>query len=144
MKAILKGIPDFVNTPKGLRVGQEVKVLNPVKVHFLSDDDFVFISNGEWAINIPKKYLYILDDDEGIPGSIPEPKKRPIPFEAEGNVFKPPLGLCPKDIWEENIMKDRFHEVCSVIVRYYSSGLKIHIEWVEEYNELIDKVKSRK
>ena len=57
-----------------------------------------------------------------------------------GSAVKPPLGVCPKDIWERNNRVDRLHEVRGAIVRYYDAGLKINIEWIEEYNELIESV----
>jgi hypothetical protein len=47
--------------------------------------------------------------------------------------MKPPIGIMPKHIWQEN----RFMEVCSAITRYYNASLPIPIEWVEEYNELV-------
>jgi hypothetical protein len=52
----------------------------------------------------------------------------------ENNLTKPPLGLMPIRIHQEN----RFDEVCAAITRYYNAGLKIPIEWIVEYNELID------
>jgi hypothetical protein len=39
----------------------------------------------------------------------------------------------PKYIWDDK----RFHELCLAITRYYSEGLEIPIEWIEEYNEYI-------
>lgn len=47
---------------------------------------------------------------------------------------RPPLGLTPKRIRQEQ----RFQEVCAAIARYYDAGKKIPIEWVEEYNELVE------
>ena len=49
----------------------------------------------------------------------------------------PPIGLKPKFV---NRI-ERLHEVRSAIVRYYDAQLKIPIEWIEEYNELIDSTK---
>lgn len=51
-------------------------------------------------------------------------------------VIKPPLGLKPKRIHKEQ----RYREVQSAIDRYCIDGLKIPVEWVEEYNELLDKM----
>jgi hypothetical protein len=48
--------------------------------------------------------------------------------------MKSPLGIIPKKFWLEN----RFCDICEAIYKRYDSGLKIPIEWVEEYNELID------
>lgn len=56
------------------------------------------------------------------------------------NLEKPPIGLMPKSIHLEK----RFYEVCGAITRYYSVGGKIPIEWVEEYNELLEKVDNDK
>jgi len=52
--------------------------------------------------------------------------------------LRPPLGLMPKKIHDEFVKIKRFGEVCEVIIRFYNAGLKIDIEWVEEYNELVD------
>jgi hypothetical protein len=52
-------------------------------------------------------------------------------------IVKPPIGLRPK--WVSD--KERLNEVRSAIVRYYDAELKIPIEWIEEYNELIDSTK---
>jgi len=53
---------------------------------------------------------------------------------AEG---EPPLGLIPKRFYEERKRVERFNQVCGAISRYYNAGLKINIEWVEEYNDLV-------
>ena len=52
-------------------------------------------------------------------------------------IAKPPIGLRPK--WVSD--KERLNEVRSAIVRYYDAELKIPIEWIEEYNQLIDSTK---
>lgn len=49
-----------------------------------------------------------------------------------------PIGLKPKLV---NRL-ERLGEVRSAIARYYDAELKIPIEWVEEYNELIDSTKN--
>lgn len=51
---------------------------------------------------------------------------------------KPPLGLIPKWIYDKNIKIERYNDVCSAIARYYHARLKIKIEWIEEYNDLVD------
>ncbi len=53
------------------------------------------------------------------------------------NVKKPPLGLIPREFHEEQVKRERFNEVCGAINRYYTAGREINIEWVEEYNELV-------
>ena len=45
----------------------------------------------------------------------------------------PPIGLIPKHIHDSK----RFNEVCGAISRYFNAGLKIPVEWIEEYNKLI-------
>jgi hypothetical protein len=47
--------------------------------------------------------------------------------------YQIPIGIMPKYIWDDK----RFHELCLAITRYYSEGLEIPIEWIEEYNEYI-------
>lgn len=58
------------------------------------------------------------------------------------SIIKPPLGLIPKKIHNEQVKIKRFNEVCTAISSYYQAGLKINIEWVEEYNELVETFKS--
>ena len=48
-----------------------------------------------------------------------------------------PIGLKPKFV--KNL--ERLNEVRGAITRYYNAELKIPIEWVEEYNELIELLK---
>ena len=57
---------------------------------------------------------------------------------VSGSAIKPPLGLIPKRFYDERIKAERFNEVCGAIARYYDAGLKINIEWIEEYNELVE------
>ena len=52
-------------------------------------------------------------------------------------IIKPPIGLRPK--WVSD--KERLNEVRDAIVRYYDAELKIPVEWIKEYNELIDSAK---
>jgi hypothetical protein len=54
------------------------------------------------------------------------------------NSTKPPLGLIPKRFYDQRVKVERFNEVCGAIARYYDARLKIKIEWIEEYNELVD------
>ena len=49
----------------------------------------------------------------------------------------PPIGLKPKFVNRF----ERLQEVRSAIARYYDADMKIPIEWIEEYNELIDSTK---
>lgn len=52
-------------------------------------------------------------------------------------VKKPPLGVEPKYIADYQ----RFIDISKAISRYWDAGLKIPLEWVEEYNELVEKVR---
>ena len=52
-------------------------------------------------------------------------------------IIKPPIGLIPKWV----IDKERLNDIRGAIVRYYDAELKIPIEWIEEYNQLIDSTK---
>jgi hypothetical protein len=60
--------------------------------------------------------------------------------DVSGSATRPPLGLIPKKIHDERVKMERFNEVCGAISRYYNAGLKINIEWIEEYNELVEDV----
>ena len=55
-----------------------------------------------------------------------------------GTNIKPPLGLIPKRFYDEKVKVERFNQVCAAIARYYDAGLKINIEWIQEYNELVE------
>lgn len=57
---------------------------------------------------------------------------------VSGNAIRPPLGLIPKKFHDERVKVERFNEVCGAIARYYDAGMKINIEWIEEYNELVE------
>lgn len=52
----------------------------------------------------------------------------------KNQIKRPPLGLRPK--WAAQ--QERYFEVCGAISRYYNAGKKIPLEWIEEYNELIE------
>jgi hypothetical protein len=54
------------------------------------------------------------------------------------NSTKQRLGLIPKRFYDQRVKVERFNEVCGAIARYYDARLKIKIEWIEEYNELVD------
>jgi hypothetical protein len=47
---------------------------------------------------------------------------------------KPPLGLMPKKHW----ISRRISDINSAINRYMECGKEVPIEWIEEYNELIE------
>jgi len=52
---------------------------------------------------------------------------------------KPPLGLEPKEVWNYK----RMCEIIKAMDRYIQNVRKIPIEWVEEYNELVNSIDSR-
>jgi len=58
------------------------------------------------------------------------------------SITKPPLGLMPKKLHYERAVFERFNEVCEAMTRYYNASQKIPIEWIEEYNELVDHIAS--
>ena len=58
--------------------------------------------------------------------------------DVSGSAIRPPLGLIPKKYHDERVKVELFNEVCGAIARYYDAGLKINIEWIEEYNELVE------
>ena len=53
--------------------------------------------------------------------------------------MKPPLGLTPKKIWQE----ERLEQVSAAVQRYYEAGLEIPLDWIVEYNELVRILKPR-
>ena len=48
------------------------------------------------------------------------------------NNSEPPVGVMPRNIWEEK----RRLELYNAIARYLIDGYSIPVEWVEEYNEI--------
>jgi len=57
-------------------------------------------------------------------------------MKPEINIIKPPLGIYPHHLW----ISDRICEILCAIDRYIKDGKAIPIEWVEEYNKLIEEV----
>jgi len=72
-----------------------------------------------------------------------EEKTKLFVGDVSGSVIKPPLGLIPKRFHDERVKAERFNEVCGAIARYYNAGLKINIEWIEEYNELVSALENK-
>jgi len=54
--------------------------------------------------------------------------------QTKTKMSKPPIGLKPKKYHS----LERLNEVRSAIARYYDAELPIPIEWVEEYNKIIN------
>jgi len=62
--------------------------------------------------------------------------ERLVKTKYEKNIItKPPIGLTPKHIKDT----ERLTDICDAIVRYIDKKMKLPIEWIEEYNELIYK-----
>lgn len=55
-------------------------------------------------------------------------------------VTKPPLGVMPREIWYRQRQKD----LADAIVRYLEAGMKAPLEWIEEYNDISDRLKEIK
>ena len=53
---------------------------------------------------------------------------------------KPPLGVMPKDLWNRQRQKD----LADAMVRYLEAGMKTPLEWIEEYNEISDRLEEVK
>lgn len=56
---------------------------------------------------------------------------------ASDRLRKPPMGVMNRYI----IDHDRFLDLCGAISRRYDAGMQIPIDWVQEYNELVIRVK---
>jgi hypothetical protein len=50
---------------------------------------------------------------------------------------KPPLGIMPRHIWESK----RILELICTFDRYLNANYPLPIEWVEEYNYLLGRLK---
>lgn len=51
------------------------------------------------------------------------------------NTIKPPLGVMPRFIWDER----RRIELQAAIMRYMDAGMRVPLEWIAEYNELVER-----
>ena len=58
--------------------------------------------------------------------------------EMTNNKQKPPLGLMPHSVF----LLRRLEEIFQAIERYYEASMQIPIEWIEEYNLLIEMYKN--
>ena len=85
------------------------------------------------ATKYGKMYINNFFEDENIKEFIKKYKDKNMEKK-----FNPPIGLIPKKHHDHNTKFKRFNEVCGAISRYYTAGLQIDIEWVEEYNELVE------
>lgn len=69
-----------------------------------------------------------------------ESKPLEQPAVSGSDIKFPPIGLIPKRFYIDRCNVERFNDVCGAISRYYNAGLKINIEWIKEYNELVELV----
>lgn len=112
-----------------------------------------FLDSKYHDIHIQVTHWMPLPSPPQVPDHIPEKEKkyelgfvmRPVGAPS-GKVFrlghckekkyneKLPIGLMPRKIHREH----RFYDVCDAISRYYNANLQIPIEWIEEYNELLE------
>lgn len=51
---------------------------------------------------------------------------------------KPPIGLMPKELFHETILRSRLSSVISAIERYMNAHIPVPHVWIEEYHELIN------
>lgn len=119
---------DFTELPSGdcsgLINGIPISGGGGIYHHWISvngDDLYKFIyetrkSISEYVqhININNRFIYVRD-----------------------HVDPPPLGLTPKSIYLKNSRNERFNEVCGAIKRYWDADKEIPIEWILEYNTLL-------
>jgi hypothetical protein len=61
--------------------------------------------------------------------------KVPYVSSNSGYSSKPPLGLLPMAIHNDK----RIEDITGAVVRYFEFGYSIPKEWIEEYNDLIEK-----
>ena len=60
--------------------------------------------------------------------------------ETKCKAMKPEIGLMPKELYYERIKTERFNDVCNKISIFMHAKLKIKVEWIEEYNDLVGRV----
>ena len=53
--------------------------------------------------------------------------------DINSNSTKPPLGLCPRDIREEQ----RVEEICEAIIRYKKAKKLVPWDWLKELADLV-------
>jgi len=56
-------------------------------------------------------------------------------------INKPPLGLIPKDVFFRDLKIERLEQIKKVVSNYMISNNRIKLEWIEEYNELLDELR---
>lgn len=104
----------------------------------------VFITNKDGAITYTKDYkegiLYFKCDEQMFVYIFNVDYENGILYrtisipELQVKQEKPPLGIMPKKTWKQI----RYQDVAEAIKRYWDTGKKIPIEWIEEYNDFMD------
>ena len=83
-------------------------------------------------VEIINKESYIRE----IP-DVPKIERMKLNEGVDEKIKRPPLGLVPKFIIDEK----RLNEIKKAIDRYMDENYKIPLKWIEEYNELCDRIK---
>lgn len=115
---------DWDNAPEDAQYCQEGRWYkienNHVFTRHLTDGD------AEWV----KSAWTVEDDLDNHPGFI----KRPVSTSAETHLIeiKPPLGLTPKNIWEEQMQHQRRKDIHAAMTRYIEAGKEIPNDWLGE------------
>lgn len=52
---------------------------------------------------------------------------------------KPPIGIMPKNVWESI----RYNDLIAAIKRYLDANLPMPIEWLNEYNDFSNRLKTQ-
>jgi hypothetical protein len=55
-----------------------------------------------------------------------------------GEMRKPPIGLLPQDLADERARSARRNDIREAIDRYLHANWPVPIEWLKEWNELIE------
>lgn len=62
---------------------------------------------------------------------------------SKPNQKRPPLGVIPRNIWEEFIIEnhlvERLEDLKTAIIAYANENLVINDDWINEYNHIIRK-----
>lgn len=58
-------------------------------------------------------------------------------------VERPPIEMQSKASYTQAVNEERFNEVCGAIARYWDQRLPIPLDWVQEYNDLLEYFKVR-
>lgn len=84
----------------------------------------------EWGESVFKKVE--LSGSTFIPRPVSSDQKVSTEVEAASTEIKPPLGLTPKSIWEEQMQHQRRQDIHAAMQRYIEAGKEIPNEWLEE------------